>query len=125
LAVATYLINGHVKNQQMANLLSNALQNGLGVVQQRTTAALRGTDLTVHVGPPDIQSGVQYVIDNAAEAMRHFNIPTERIAQKLEAKLGLAEIATNLATTASPMPVIAGPLAPVPEGRIQVPTQAA
>jgi hypothetical protein len=123
--VATYLINGHVKNQQMANMLSNAVQNGLGIVQQRTTAALKGADLTVETPNPDIQSGVQYVINNAAEAISHFNIPADRIAQKLEAKLGLAEIATNLATTASPLPVIAGPLAPAPEGRISVPTQPA
>jgi hypothetical protein len=113
-AVATYLINAKVKNQQMATLLSNAVQNGLGTIQQRTAAKLQSTDLTARTASPDIAAGVQYVLDNAAEAIRHFNIPPDRVAEKLVAKLGLAEIATNLATTASPVPVIAGPLAPIP-----------
>lgn len=110
-AVATYLINANVKNQQMATLLSNAIQNGLGVVQQRAAATARQAGLTIDVGSPEIKAGVDYVLDNAREAIAHFKIPNERIAQKLSAKLGLAEIATNLAATASPMPVIVEPMA--------------
>ena len=61
-----------------------------------------------------IQKGVQYVVNNAAEAIKHFKIPTDRIAQKLEAKVGLKAIETNLAATASPVPGVTSPLAPVP-----------
>jgi hypothetical protein len=118
-AVATFLINAQVKNRQLAEMLSNAVQNSLGVVQQRTSAAIKGADLTVTVDNTDIQAGVRYVLQNAEEAVRHFKIPTERIAQKIEAKLGLASIATNLATTASPTKVIAGPMAPIPLGRME------
>ena len=112
-AVATYLINAHVKNQQMATILSNAVQNGVGAIQRSTADAVKRNDPTITITNPDIKAGVQYVIDNAQEAISHFQIPTDRIAQKLDAKLGLANIATNLATTASPQPVIAPPLAPV------------
>jgi hypothetical protein len=33
-AVATYLINANVKNQQLATQLTNAVQNAMGTVQQ-------------------------------------------------------------------------------------------
>jgi hypothetical protein len=125
-AVATYLINAHVKNQQMATLLNNAIQNGVGYIQQKTAAAVSANraDLTttISAGNPAVQAGVDYVTQNAAEAINHFQIPNERIAQKLEAKLGLAEIQTNLAITQSPAPIIAGPLAPAPLGRVPLPS---
>jgi hypothetical protein len=114
-AVATYLINAHVNNHELATQLANAVQNGLGTVQQHAAASLQqGTHLTLDTNHPAIAEGVQYVVDNAAEAISHFNIPPERIAEKLVAKVGLAAIQTNLAATGSPMPVISGPLAPVP-----------
>lgn len=114
-AVATYLINAHVKNHELATQLSNAVQNGLGTVQQQAAASLQqGTPLTLDTSHPAIAKGVQYVIDNAAEAIKHFDIPPDRIAQKLVAKVGLAAIQTNLAATASPADGVSGPLAPVP-----------
>jgi hypothetical protein len=114
-AVATYLINAHVRNRELATQLSNAVDNAMGTVQQHAADSLQtGANLRLTVEDPAIQKGVQYVINNAAEAIAHFKIPTDRIAQKLEAKVGLSAIQTNLAATASPMPVISGPLAPVP-----------
>jgi hypothetical protein len=114
-AVATYLINANVKNQQLATQLTNAVQNAMGTVQQHAIDSLRGkTELTMTVNDPAIQRGVRYVIDNAAESIGHFKIPPERIAEKLVAKVGLASIETNRAATASPVPGISGPLAPVP-----------
>jgi hypothetical protein len=113
--VATYLINGHVKNREMATQLSNAVQNAIGTVQQYAGESLKAnTNLRMTVKDPAIEKGVQYVVDNAAEAITRFNIPRERIAQKLEAKVGLAAIETNRAATASPAPGVSGPLAPVP-----------
>ena len=91
--VATYVINERVKNQQLATQLSNAVQNATGTVQQYAAEALRSrTDLRLTVDDPAIRRGVQYVVDNAAEAIAHFKIPEDRIAQKLEAKVGLAAI---------------------------------
>jgi hypothetical protein len=112
--IATYLINNNVKNQQMATLLSNAVQNGLGYARQSAVGAVQRAAPTIPNIDPRIAAGVQYVLDNAQEAIAHFEIPTERIAQKIEAKLGLAEIETNVAATASPLRVIAHPLDPVP-----------
>jgi hypothetical protein len=113
IGVATYIINANVKNQQMATLLTNAVQNGLGVVQQQADSAAQKAHVAFDVQSPAIQAGVRYVVENAAEAIAHFNIPEAQIAGKLSAKLGLAAIATNLAMTASPQPVIAGPMAAV------------
>jgi hypothetical protein len=113
--VATYLINAHVKNQQLATQLSNAVQNAVGTVQQHAADSLRGkTELRMTIDDPAIRAGVQYVVDNAAEAITHFKIPEKRIAEKLEAKVGLAAIETNRAASASPVPGISSPLAPVP-----------
>jgi hypothetical protein len=112
-AVATLLINHYVKNQQMATLLSNAVQNGVGIVQKKTAEAVTQGHPTITLSNPDIASGVNYVLANAQEAVQHFNIPTARIADKIEAKIGLASIAANLATTANASPAIAHPLAPV------------
>ena len=114
-AVATYLIHAHVKNQEMATQLTNAVNNAIGTVQQNAAESLQGkTQLKLTQDDPAIQKGVQYVVNNAAEAIKHFKIPTDRIAQKLEAKVGLKAIETNLAATASPVPGVTSPLAPVP-----------
>src|SRR5262245_43230458 len=113
--VATYVINGLVKNQQLATQLSKAVENGIGMVQQHAVDSLRGkTELRMTTKDPAILAGVKYVVDNAAEAITHFKIPTERIAEKLVAKVGLEAIETNRAATASPVPGISSPLAPVP-----------
>ena len=79
-AVATYVINGLVKNQQLAAQLSKAVENALGTVQQHAADSLKGKNLTMTVDDPAIQAGVKYVVDNAADAITHFKIPTERIA---------------------------------------------
>jgi hypothetical protein len=114
-AVATYVINGLVKNQQLATQLSKAVENAMGTVQQNAADSLRGkTDLRVTINDPAILAGVKYVVDNAADAIKHFEIPTERIAQKLVAKVGLAAIETNRAATESTLPGVFSPLAPVP-----------
>ena len=99
----------------MATQLTNAVNNAIGTVQQNAAESLQGkTQLKLTQDDPAIQKGVQYVVNNAAEAIKHFKIPTDRIAQKLEAKVGLKAIETNLAATASPVPGVTSPLAPVP-----------
>jgi hypothetical protein len=113
--VATYLINGLVKNQQLATQLSKAVENAMGTVQQHAADSLRGkAELRMTTTDPAIAAGVRYVVDNAAEAITHFKIPTDRIAEKLVAKVGLEAIETNRAATASTVPGITSPLAPVP-----------
>ena len=96
-----------------ARLASFALA-GLDIQPIPPTQQLCGSALKLTQDDPAIQKGVQYVVNNAAEAIKHFKIPTDRIAQKLEAKVGLKAIETNLAATASPVPGVTSPLAPVP-----------
>lgn len=116
--IATYVINQRVKDQQLASQLSNAVQNALGTVQQNAQEYLQSSEaMKFTVSDPVIQKGVQYVLDNAKEALTHFDVPRERIAEKIVAKIGLAAIDTNRAATASPAPGISGPLAPVPAVR--------
>jgi hypothetical protein len=113
--VATYVINRLVKNQQLATQLSNAVENAVGYVQQHAAETLRGkTELRMTINDSPIKAGVKYVTDNAAEAITHFKIPTERIAEKLIAKIGLAAVETNRAATESTVPGVYSPLAPVP-----------
>ena len=115
-AVATYLINANVKNQQMATLLSNAVQNAVGTVQQKALDSLKnaGDSLYISVDDPAIRAGTKYVLEHAKEAVAHFKIDEMKIAEKLQAKIGLASIQTNLAATASTVPGVTGPLAPAP-----------
>lgn len=114
-AVATYLINANVKNKQMATLLANAVQNAVGTVQQNAVSSLKtGDSLFIPVSDPAIRAGTQYVLKHAEEAVAHFKIDPEKIGEKLQAKIGLASIQTNLAATASTVPGVTGPLAPAP-----------
>jgi hypothetical protein len=94
-AFATYLINDKVKNHQLATQLSNAVQNGLGVIQQDATSVIKSANLTIPIQDPRFRKGVQYVLDNAEEAVAHWRISPDKIAQKLEAKIGLAELGPN------------------------------
>jgi hypothetical protein len=114
-AIAAVAISKMVKNQQMASLLANAVQNSLGAVQQEVSKTVgAGGRLSMNVGSAAIVAGADYVSQHAGEAMKFFKLNDDVIQQKIIAKLGLAAIATNLAETASSAPVVAGPLAPVP-----------
>lgn len=119
---ATYLINANVKNKQMATLLSNAVQNAVGIVQQNAASTLQeGKPLVIPVDDPAIKKGMEYVLKHAKEAIEHFKIDPNNIGEKLQAKIGLASIQTNLAATASTVPGVTGPLAPVPAMHSSVP----
>jgi hypothetical protein len=114
-AIATGLINARIKDQRLANQLSNAVQNALGTVQQNAINSLQGkSELKLEVNDPAVQKGVEYVLANATEAIKRFDVPPERIAEKILAKVGLAAIETNRAATQSSLPGVSGPLAPVP-----------
>jgi hypothetical protein len=121
IAVAVGIINAKIKNQQMATLLGNAVRNSLGAVQQHATNKLISNRVVVPGFSPEINAGVDYVLRHAKEAIDHYKMDHAKIAEKIQVQLGLADIATNLATTASPIPVIAGPLGPVSENsQVQV-----
>lgn len=121
-AWSVYLINDRVKDKALAEQLSNALGNGLGAVQQAAEGAFIRVSPQVMAAPiaDRLKPGVQYVLNNAAEAVDRFQgtWPTPApvaIAEKLVSRAGVAAIATNLAISASATDTVAAPLAPVPK----------
>ena len=111
-AIATAVINARIKNKQLADMLHNAIENSLGFLKKRAIDAAQGAVIDTKPGSADMDAAVQYVVNNAAEAVKHFEIPNDRIADKIVAKLGLAEIATNLATTSAGNTTTLTPMAP-------------
>lgn len=112
--VLLYIIQAKIKNKQMADLLASTVQNSLGKIQQATEAQVANAAILHPSLPPAIAVGAQYVADHAPEALAHFGITPAAVADKIEAQIGLSNIATNLAVSASPSPVVAKPLDPVP-----------
>ena len=105
----------HIKDKAAAEVVSDAVKNSLGAVQQAATSEIQALHPQISGVPAVLQPGVQYVLDQAGPEAQRLGITPVAIAQKIEAKIGLANIATNLAVTASPMPVVAPPLDAVPK----------
>lgn len=121
-ALAVAIINKYVTDRRMAMVLENAVQNSLGIVQQAATGL--ATRSAPHVGvSSDLAPGVQYVLDHAPEAIAHFNLTPDKIAEKIVSRIGLKQIATNIAaTTSSASPAIVPPLSPMtPAAQVIVP----
>lgn len=116
-AIAVALINRKVQDSVLREVLANAVKNGIGAIQQGATNMVRQADPQLVTGliPPRLVPGVQYVLDNAGEAVARFGQTPELIASKLVAQLGLGEIETNLAVSASPPPIAIPPMTPVDE----------
>jgi len=106
------IIQAKIKNKEMAELLAAAVKNSLGKIQQATIDQV-GEAMSLH---PEMSSalavGAQYVVDHASEALAHFSITPEAVADKVEAAIGLTEIQNNIAT------VGAVPLAPSAPGAV-------
>lgn len=126
-AVITAIINKYVKDRQAAEVINNAVKNGLGKIQQAgvdlASEEVRKYNPALPV-PEALQPGVQYVLDHATTELKRFpEINAQQIADKFVSKIGLENIKTNRAMTASPAtisvgdvqaPVLVPPLAPVP-----------
>lgn len=124
--VVPLVVNKYVKDKQAAVVVSNAITNALGKIQQAGQAYAEGEiqQLHPHLNVPDyLAPGVQYVLDHAGEEASRFGLTPESIADKIVAQIGLKNMETNLAITqgATPVtnrmgvtaPVVAGPMAPV------------
>lgn len=116
-AIAVALINRKVQDTVLREVLSNAVKNGVGAIQQGATKMVVAAEPQLVTGliPAKLVPGVQYVLDNAGEAVKRFGQTPEIIASKLVAQLGLGEIETNLAVSASPPPIAIPPMTPVNE----------
>lgn len=107
-------ISSHIKDKTAAAVVSTAVKNSLGAVQQAATSELDALRPQLPGVPPALAPGVNYVLDQAGPEATRLGITPVAIAQKIEAQIGLANIATNLAVTASPAPIVAPPLGPLP-----------
>ena len=112
--VATALINSHMKDKQAAAVLSTAVKNSLGAIQQAGTNYVTALSPKVNIPgvSPQLQTGIQYVLNNAGPEMERLGVTPEGVASKIDAQIGIASIASNIATAASPAPTPA-PLDPV------------
>ncbi len=95
-------VTTHIKNQAMAATLLAAINNSLGALQQAATSEIQTIKPAIPGVPDKLAPAVQYVLDQAGTEAANLGITPIAIAQKVEAKIGLASIATNLAVTANP-----------------------
>lgn len=112
--VFTAWLQSHMKDQAAAVTLGNAVKNSLGAMQQAATKAVVVMNPQARI--PGLsqqgQVGLQYVLDHAGDEAKRLGITPDAIADKINAQVGLANIATNTATASSPAPSPL-PLAPV------------
>jgi hypothetical protein len=117
-------LRSHMQDQQAAATLGNAVSNALGALQQAAQAGVAARfprPVQLPGVPSEMTVGVQYVLDHAGAEAARFGITPTGLADKISAKLGLAQIATNIATASSPAatprpldPVLAAPSPPIP-----------
>lgn len=115
--IVNYQIDQRMKNKTAAATIENAVNNSLGVGQQAIVAGLQQHPLQMLI--PGVTAStaamVQHVLDNAGPELARFpEISPADIASKINAKIGLKEIATNQAIAANNTPVVPAPLGPVP-----------
>lgn len=68
--------------------LQQTLNNAAGILIAKLGAAAEG--VTFDARHPAIKDAILYVSQNAPEAVKHFGLSPEQIAEKLTAKIGLA-----------------------------------
>jgi type II secretory pathway pseudopilin PulG len=106
-------LSSHMKDQAAAATIGSAVNNALGAVQQAVDAGITTHPLqaTIPGITPAAAAGVQYVLDNAGPELSRFaDVTPSSIAEKIDAKIGLAKLAplaiipaTTSATTTIPL----------------------
>jgi hypothetical protein len=111
--IMTAWVQAHVKDTKMRNLLENALQNSLGALQQASQEELQRSSVKLQL-PKNIALGVEYVLTHAKEALQHYGITPEFVAEKINALIGLQNIEVNKNVARSATPIVPAPLDKVP-----------
>ncbi|HEV2099313.1 MAG TPA: hypothetical protein VGR45_10350 [Stellaceae bacterium] len=108
-------LTSHVKDNTARATLQSALDHSLGALQTAATSEIQATVPKVNLPgvPLDLAPGVQYVLDHAGDEAQRLGVTPQAIAEKIEARVGLQNIATNLAVSANATPAVQAPLAPV------------
>ena len=92
------LINSRMKDKQAADVLSAAVTNSLGAMRQAAEGAV--TAAAPKASLPGMSAamslGVGYVLDHAGEEAKRFGIGPEAIADKINARLGNAKLASDI-----------------------------
>jgi len=94
-AVFLAWLQSHMKDKQAALVLQNAVVNALGAMQQAADGAIQSVSLKIPMPPgtpPELGTGVQYVLDHAGAEAARFGITQEAIADKINAQIGLDKI---------------------------------
>lgn len=117
-AWATAFFTRNIKDRQAAAVIEATVKNSLGKLQQAgadlASEEIRQYNPRLPV-PEALGPAVQYAVDHAGDEMRRLGITPEAVADKIVREIGLKNIESNLATTASANALVAPPLAPVPE----------
>ena len=113
--VLTAVISKNVKDQTAASSLGIAVKNSLGAIQQAADQGIQivHPSVTLPAGvPPAMAVGVQYVLDHAGPEAARFGLTPTGIADKINAQIGLSNIASVLspaATSTTPTGPVAVP----------------
>ena len=108
--VIPLIINARIKDAQAATVLNTAVKNSLGALEQAATTTVTTLHPAIKDVPAALTPGVQYVLDHAGAEAARFGITPASIAEKVDAQLGLAKIAS---TTVTPIPAPVPGLVPV------------
>lgn len=115
--LALGIIDSHLRHGALRNMLDAAIQGALGKMQQASQAdILQARCLHPNIANPLMAVGARFVISHASDAVDHFSLTPDQIAEKIQAQLGLAHIATNLAIAGNDTPATPAPLDKFPVG---------
>ena len=115
--VFAWWLQNHMKDQQAALTVANAVKNSLGAMQQAATAGIQAARPSIALppgAPPQLATGLQYALDNAGDEAKRLGITPEVLAQKITAQVGLANIATNIAVAGNATSAVPAALDPTP-----------
>ena len=108
--VLVALINSRMKDAAAATVLSNAVTNALGAMRQAADGSVRALAPKVYVPglSPDIAVGVNYMLNHAGEEAARFGITPEKLAEKINARIGVEKIAAEggAVPVTPPVPVV-------------------
>lgn len=92
--VITNEITTHIKDTKAASVLSAAVQNALGAMEQATIDAASGRTAPL-IAVQKMRVGVRYVQEHAGPEAKRLGVPAEAIEDKIKAQQGLRALAIN------------------------------
>lgn len=112
--IAADVVRRFVRNRFMQDLLETVLNDALGKIQQAGDAEVTEAKALHPDINPVLAVGVRFALAHGQKAIAHFGLTPQDLSQRIEAKIGLAAIATNQAIAGNATPAAPHPLAPLP-----------